>query len=569
MTYRRSYRFLLFILTLILCTSSLYAQTYTKDLANGITLIQQIISPDASASPKPEIINVLRIDPSTKGVSFRSMLSRDRIYTGAPKVGCETVSSMAKRLNAVAAINADFFGLGGDIPGDPLNFMVRDGELISEPSWRVVFGITSDKRVVFDKLTFDAKIKLADGKVFPVRGINRFRGDNEIVTYTPCFGEHTCTAANGSEAVIKLDGPVKVGVPVAGTVSEVKSGAGDSSITDSTLIISGRGTGARFIDENLKSGDKVTLEVTVTGEWTGKWDKIEQAVGGGNWLVRDGKEYINAEDAHFSGSFLGKNPRTMAGLAKDGKLLLVTVDGRQRISGGMSLVECARLMLSLGCTQAVNLDGGGSTTMATYYGILNSPSGGIQRSVANGIAVFGDEMVQNQDISFSIAPLDKPVQSGTTAQLMLIDTKTDQPLDKQIAVKAVWAADNGTGFVDQSGRFYGFKARQGTVIASIGGKTATMDIETVPGKPGELTAELKADPGGAPNRGLLNISAGDLNGNALRGSQVSVKVTGGTADAPVLTLDDKGTGSTGITWDGTPGAQVEVAAGPLVKTVKK
>jgi exopolysaccharide biosynthesis protein len=567
--YQRSYRFLLAFLALILCASGLWAQTYTKELADGITLTQQIISTPADSSSKPQIINALRIDPKRPGVRIQGVLSRDVVYTGTKGRGCEVVSSMAERLNATAVVNADFFGLGGDIPGDPLGMMVINEEFISEPSQRVVFATMTDGRFLIDNLTLDARVKVADDKWFPIRGINRFRGDNEMVLYTTRFCEHTCTTGAGSEAVVKLDAsPLKVGL-ATGTVTEVKSGVGDAQTSEGTVIISGRGTGAKFIDDNLKVGDKITLDLSVTGKLTGKWEKIAQAVGGGSWLVRDGKEYVDAKDEGFNTSFsLGRNPRTAVGIAKDGKLIIVTVDGRQSISGGMSLPDLAKVMIKLGCVTAANLDGGGSTTMANWAGVINSPSGGTQRAVSNGIAVFGDETVLNQEASFSMLPLDKPVPSGTTAQIMLIDAATGKPLDKKLAAKVVWAMHSGAGFVDQSGRFYGFKARTGTVIASIGGNTATMNVETAPGQPSELIATLKADPNGASNRSMLAVSAGDLNGNPLRGAQVSVKVTGGTADAESVTLDAKGDGSTGITWDGQAKGQVDVACGGLAKTAK-
>lgn len=559
--YRNSRR--VFIAAYALCllvfaSYTAFGQTWTKDLAPGVTLTQKVI-----ASSDPEIINSVKIDPKSPGVVVRSVLSQDKIYMGTPGRGCEVVSSMSKRLNAVVTVNADFFGLGGNMPGDPLNLMVRDGELISEPSQRVVFGFTSDKRVVFDNLTFDAQIKLADGKAFPIRGINRGRKDHEVVVYSKWFCEHTCTNEKGSEAIVKLDSPMRIGKPVTGTITEVKTGAGDASTGDGLLVLSGQGTGAKFIDDNLKAGTAVTLEFTVKGQRTGVWDKVAEAVGGGSWLVRDGKEFISAKEEGFGTSFsAGRNPRTAVGLTKDGKLLLVTVDGRQSISGGMGLPALAQVMIGLGCVQAANLDGGGSTTMATSFGIINSPSSGIERMVSNGVAVLVDPVQSAGDMDFTIAPLAGPVPSGTSVQLSLLDG-SGQPLASSVVGKALWSTMGGMGFVDQSGRFYGVKAKKGSIIVKLGSKTASIPIETCPGSPTELVATLKADPGGAANRGVLTVSAGDVNGNGVRQAQVSVKVTGGTADADSLTTDDRGAASTGVTWDGTAGAQVVATCGTL------
>lgn len=561
-TRRRFHRPLLLSLILILCTISAHAQTFSKDLANGVTLTQKVITAGG-----PQVINALKIDPKAPGVRVQAVIAQDKVFQETPSKGCESVSSMAKRLNAIAAVNGDFFPMGTDMPGDPLNLMVRDGEPISEPmskpAQRVVFGITSDGRCLMDSgLTLDARVKLADGKWFPIRGINRKRRDHELIIYTDKFCEHTCTAADGSEAVIKLDSPLKVGTPVTGTVSDLKTGAGDCPISDGALILSGKGTGAAFLDENLKPGTLVTVEFTVKSQTSSGWDKVVQAVGGGSWLVKDGKEFIDAKAEGFgAGFYAATHPRTAAGVTSDGMLILVTVDGRQSISGGMSLSQLAKVMLSQGCVQAANLDGGGSTTMASYYGILNSPSGGIERQVSNGVAVFAEEKQSTDEAEFTIAPI-ATVLSGTSVQVSLLDV-SGQQLSEEITKRVIWSTRGGAGFIDQSGRFYGIKARNGEIVAKLGSRIVSIPVETIGGVPDKVSASLKADASGAPNRAVLVVSVSDLNSNGVGGAQVAVKVTGGTADQPALTTDERGSASTGITWDGMPGAGVAVACGKL------
>jgi exopolysaccharide biosynthesis protein len=87
--------------------------------------------------------------------------------------------------------------------------------------------------------------------------------------------------------------------------------------------------------------------------------------------------------------FLARHPRTAVGIRADGTLLFVTVDGRRPDeSVGMSLREMTDLMLELGCVSAINLDGGGSTTMVIDGKVVNRPSGGIARRNADGILLF-------------------------------------------------------------------------------------------------------------------------------------------------------------------------------------
>ena len=95
------------------------------------------------------------------------------------------------------------------------------------------------------------------------------------------------------------------------------------------------------------------------------WSQVDQAVGAGPWLVKSGAEAIDTEDEGMDVAYFSKrHPRTAVGVTADNKLLIVTVDGRQPISQGVTLVELAALMKQLGAVNAINLDGGGSTTLS-------------------------------------------------------------------------------------------------------------------------------------------------------------------------------------------------------------
>ena len=106
----------------------------------------------------------------------------------------------------------------------------------------------------------------------------------------------------------------------------------------------------------------------------------------------DGRIEITGEEERFQADILvGRAPRTAIGITGDQKLLLVTVNGRQpNISVGMTLHELGNLLLELGALQAMNLDGGGSTTMVIRNLVLNLPSDGKERPVGNSIVVIAD-----------------------------------------------------------------------------------------------------------------------------------------------------------------------------------
>lgn len=126
------------------------------------------------------------------------------------------------------------------------------------------------------------------------------------------------------------------------------------------------------------------------------WAQVMEALGGVSMLVRNGQPYVTVLDEAGGVAFsTTTHPRTCVGVTKDNKLLLVTIDGRQpEISNGISLENLANLMIQLGAVGAMNLDGGGSTTMVIFDTIVNFPSDrdssgnpGHERAVANSIII--------------------------------------------------------------------------------------------------------------------------------------------------------------------------------------
>ncbi len=118
--------------------------------------------------------------------------------------------------------------------------------------------------------------------------------------------------------------------------------------------------------------------------WRGQDIPLLHAVGGGPTLLRNGRMSL----AWWPRSIGGRAPRTAAGLTWDGKVLLVTIDGRSKGSAGATIREEARYMAALGARDAMNLDGGGSSTMVLGSKVVNKPSDGFERSVSNGLMIF-------------------------------------------------------------------------------------------------------------------------------------------------------------------------------------
>lgn len=570
----RRYRSVTFVVALlILCVSVIYAQTWTKPLARGVTYTQIVRQPDKPGNGAvPRIINVVKVDPKEPGVKVQVVLGGNDVVWGEDSTkGRETMGDIAKRLKAVAVVNGDFC----DYTGDPLGLHISGGELISEPyPRRTMFGITADGKYLFDRLELDARITLPDGKWFPVRGINRPRAQNELVVYTSRWYSKTCANDRGSEVIVTTsDLPVRLGRVIKGRITALRPDLGDTTIPSDGIVLSGAGTGSDFIKEQLKDGMEITLEFNVKPWDPGRtekvapgWDKVVEAIGGVPRLIRDGKISLEYAEENVQPGFTETtHPRTAVGTTADGKLVLVTVDGRQSFATGMSLKDLAEFMLSQGCVNAVNLDGGGSTTLATWYGILNSPSDGSLRPLPNGIAVFADVdqscIVQSASPTITISAPEAPVASGQSVQLTLLDATTGKPLSQELASRAIWATDKGIGFVDQSGRFFGYRAGDVEVIARLPEGEARATVRVVPAPPSKLTALFERENEATPeNRSVLNVIVSDLNLNGYAGKQVRVKVEGGTADQALLTTDDKGRASTGITWESPRTGKVTVTS---------
>lgn len=151
--------------------------------------------------------------------------------------------------------------------------------------------------------------------------------------------------------------------------------------------------------------------------------EILAGIGGGPTLVKNGQKQITYTEEVFFGSGVGntnRDPRTVIGYTADKHVIMMVIDGRQADSEGLSLPEAADLMISLGCIEAMNLDGGGSSTMAVGNQLVNLPVGGtFQRPVPTMLAIVNPDSINLLDPTYYIAKLDNIdsgiVKSGTWA----------------------------------------------------------------------------------------------------------------------------------------------------------
>jgi len=328
----------------------------------------------------PWRIHVLEADPNKVRVRVAHAMDA--------AIGLETTADLAARHGALAAVNGGFFHMTGLLAGDCDGTLQIDGRLLSEPDrGRGTVGFyDSDGTVhaVFGRLSFRGEVRIEDGATIPLDGVNRAREPEEIVLYTPEFHRTTLTQPGGAEVLLE-----------DGRITAIREGLGSSPIPPGGAVLSIGEERAREIVRKLRPGMTVEIRtgvVPLLPDPDGEWGKAQFMSSAGPLLLWNGTRLAEPEKESISAVFyLARHPRTAVGAKKDGTLLLVTVDGRRpEESVGMSIPELTDLMLELGCTSAVNLDGGGSTTMVIGDQIVNQPSSSSgPRRNGDGVMVFG------------------------------------------------------------------------------------------------------------------------------------------------------------------------------------
>ncbi|MCL5104281.1 MAG: phosphodiester glycosidase family protein [Armatimonadetes bacterium] len=562
MTHKvRLSRILLLTWLLLAISCSAFGLQVTKQLAPGVTLYQDIETDPAKAL----IVNVITVDLSDPAIHLKAAIGQDVVFTATPDKGRETISTITARKEALVGINADYFW----VSGDPLGTCIVNSELVSEPGFgHVALGVSKKNAVFFDNPRLDARMILPNGTTRQIDGINRPRETNQVVLYTDTCGASTQNKYKATEVVCTTpDMPVQVGKPVCLTVTEVRTDAIDTPIPTGGVILSGGGAAAFFLKENLKPGDGVTVRFDLKSASNCDWTQVEQAVGGGPWLVKDGKEFIDTAIEGFASGFAAAfYSRTAVGVTADNKLLIVTVDGRQPISGGLDLAGMSALMLKLGAVNAINLDGGGSTTMSVKGLVVNSPSEGIERLVANALLVT-TELKEKELPKLGVSGIESQVTSGEPGKLFLTWGDDHQMFTEDQLSRTVWGTNNGIGFVNQAGYFIPIKARKGSVGAFFGKQVAKLDVCVVTGPPAKLDVSFKPTPQDPTQAAVLLILA-DAQGNRIAGKEVTLGAVGGKLAEENGVTTDKGEFSTSVTWE--PGAverSVKATVDALSQTV--
>ncbi|MDA0184547.1 phosphodiester glycosidase family protein [Solirubrobacter phytolaccae] len=345
----------------------------TEPVGPGISL-RHLKTVDAAGWYDHQILSVDLANPAVKS---------DSLWKGAVAAGGPLTES-ANKAGAVAGVNADFFDIGNSTAAE--GGQILGGTLLKSPNggtgWNHV-GVGKDGigRLVDLTLEASASLKGASHKVVTLNAANPGGvAANSMIAFTSAWGTYA-----RNRGLLGVTDVAEVLVQDNKVVSVNATGAGAGEIPTNGFVLVGREAAAAAI-RALAPGDDVTLAYGLKDDIA---KNLQWGVGGNQPLVRDGAA-LPELDRDTS-----VHPRTAIGFKDGGKtMLLVTADGRQAPVLGVTFTQLARTFVKLGAETALNLDGGGSTTMvARALGdsgvtVRNSPSDGFERHDPNGVGVF-------------------------------------------------------------------------------------------------------------------------------------------------------------------------------------
>lgn len=304
---------------------------------------------------KPVKINVVEvnsdINPSLK-------LTPSLVSDKLGKKG--TITTIAKKNNSLVAINGTFFK---PQTGVPLGTLMINKKMYTGPVYnRVAMGIF-DNGYDMARVQLNASLTTRNSEI-KVDNLNQPRMlATYVIAYTSEWGKIAPTSPKyGIQIAVKDNKILKVST----SALEIPEGG---------FVVVGP---AQQLDK-VKNEKEIKLDIKTIPNW----DNVNHIISGGPYLVRDGQVYVDVSEQKL-GAIGGRNPRSAIGYTADNNLVIVAVDGREQASVGLTLSELAGFMKSIGCVNAMNLDGGGSTVLYVGGKVVNNPQvkGGIALSNA-------------------------------------------------------------------------------------------------------------------------------------------------------------------------------------------
>lgn len=405
----------------------------------------------------------------------------------------KTLTSMVKAAaddgyTVIGGVNGDFFQVDS---GVPVGLTIQNGKLIgangqswhaegiSKESWNAV-GFKKDGSTVIGNpnvsLMYTVNGKPEIGNILQ---FNKKRNELGVFLYSSDYSDNNQANLNSLDIVLNIvEGDIKLGQPIKTKVEKITEEVRNTPLEKGKLLLSTEVYKPGYWQlKKLKLGDEVNVFMT---DLTGQFNDVIQAVGGYKLLLRNGQvqDGLDTRDRY---------PTTAVGIKANGEVVILQIDGRQKEwSNGIPHRDTATYLKSIGCVDALLLDGGGSSTMAAKLPsdqtakVVNKPSDGRERSVGNGLLLLAK--AKRDNIVARLYAYPDKIKVSKNAYYPLPVTATDSsyyPVGLPSNLKYEVTPNLGT--VSSNGIFTaGSTSGVGKIKISLGKISTIVDIEVLP-----------------------------------------------------------------------------------------
>ncbi|MEE1042648.1 MAG: phosphodiester glycosidase family protein, partial [Clostridia bacterium] len=298
--------------------------------------------------------------------------------------------------------------------------VISDGKIVTKTeTTQYGIGILEDNSAFMSKFTIYSTLYREDGTATRIHNINKLRQPYSIYMMTDDFGTQTYNTTKGIDVILtEIEGEMKLGNEITAVVESVNEYEGSIAIPEGKMVITVDANAPEEYYQAISSiniGEKIKITFGVDGDQ--RWNDVKIGLGAtGDVLIENNKVNTDFE--------AGANPRTAIGITNEGKIILYTIDGRQKgYSYGVQLKSLANRLKELGCKDAINLDGGGSTSYVVQLPgddvveLINSPSDGKLRKVSNFIFLKNNQKPTGILSKITVYPLTSYVLVGESIKL--------------------------------------------------------------------------------------------------------------------------------------------------------
>jgi len=408
------------ILLFSLSVSALAAGAGTHVYASETRIADNLVYRDTVSYEGNSRIESYTLENTPGGDVFPIVLACDTIYGGMTISGIVNYAA-SLGYNVLGAVNTDFFTASKI----PMGIVVENGILKSSPEGRNILTIDQFDRLdaVESPLLTMTLVNNTNGKIVSVSHLNKTRVDTGgTYLYSEYFSTvSTRTSTDGWAVRLKIldGGDITPNGSLELEVVDTYSGSDAQTIGNGYLILTAATLSYKYAEQqSFAVGDRVTLETTMSGA---DYTAVKWATGAGDILAKNGSI---TDSSAWDSSVSGTNPRTVVGIKPDGTAVYYVVDGRNSTrSVGLSCATAAEELLNLGCSTAVNFDGGGSSAISVRLPgqaaakTVNKPSDGSERSCSTYILLCSRSYPDGSPARLSLNETGSVVLTGSSIGL--------------------------------------------------------------------------------------------------------------------------------------------------------